>query len=205
VSNQKGQAIVLVMGAIIGLGVLTYLVMNTQRITNKMQIKAIADKDVDRAVAYIGTLLLTPGNCNAIFMGLATAAPPPLTDIKKCTGTCSGTNVPSATALVINNTNNNNWTLFAGEQPARARIFSATWAITTPQTSTTPAILTLTVFFQKNLGLSNAARVVSGKTYTFQTFVVNRTWNYITLAFNAVPNGSTILGCARNVNSTFVY
>ena len=183
---------------IIGVTALTLMLINSNKVANQISIKSQADKDVDKIIASVQNLLLTPDSCNANFFGQSSISGT-LSTIKKCISGCTGSAGSNAIAL---NVSNSNWNTFQGEAPSRARITSASYTVGA-QTNL-PAPLTLTLSIQKNLGNLNATTFTQApKTYQITAYVVIGTYTLgPPAAYNASP---TIIGCARNSSSTLKY
>ncbi len=193
--HQQGSAIVLALFALTGVGVLTMVIIQAKKNAIRIATKNTADKDVENAVARIGSLLLAPDSCKANFAGLPQTGS--LASIK---------NGDSSTAIVLNN-----WAMYGGTVTTKAQLNTASYAITTAQavgaTSFKPALLTLTLRFTKNLGVNSnapgvAAIVTSVVNFRVNAFVVTNIYNNVTRTLN--PN-TTILGCAKNPASTISY
>lgn len=187
--------------AIVGIGALTIMLIDSKKLTTSIAIRSAADKDVDRAIAMIESLILAPDSCNANFYGKSATSGSLSGSINKCSS--GGGNCRPDTPVPVLDLNT--FTMFRSEKDAKAQIVSAIYLITTPQTTGAvhkPAVLTLTVKFKKNLGLINEVIATSVKEYTFQALVVTGSFNSTTDVFTP---SSTILGCAKNPASTFVY
>ncbi len=220
----------MVLIATVALGVLTTYIIAQKKILINQQVKLKADRDVDRAVQMVSSLILNPASCNANFYGKSTSGGS-LADIQKCTvGKCLSTGTKT-TALALNT-----YTMFSGENPVKAQLISATYAITQPQYagkkadgtpspgSSYPAVLTLTLKFRKTTGLNNGVVTSSttnldstlGYVITLNALVVTATFDYT--EWNASTNlpqagqpwrglvqSATILGCVQNPSSTVPY
>ncbi len=197
----------------VGVGVLSYVLVQRNRITNKDDIRINADKDLEEAVVKLGTLLITPANCNANFYGKPSAGS--LTNISSCpSGNCASASsgVVEMGVFVPTDTNWKNATVALGGTgiSERVRINAITYSISTPQgmAPQLAAVLDVNVTFQQNLGNNNNAtqvRVTRQVVKTFQAFV--KTHNWVAgppQALTVHPTG-LIYGCTKSPNSSTVY
>lgn len=207
--DQKGNALVLVLIATIGLVALSYFVMQNKRNLGALAFREKGDQDIDRALTTIGSLILSPASCNANFFNQPTAGGS-LAQIYKCnSGNCRTGTIDRSVALKMGD-----WDLFntGASASSKVQLTSATYAITTAQTTAStdstgaahPAVLTLTLTFTRNLGIVNGVRKTNVlKPYTLQATVVTNTFNNTTKTLNATS--ANIIGCAQNPASTIEY
>ncbi len=195
--QKQGSALVMALMAIVGIGVLTTIVMQANRIEKNISTKSQADNDVARATAMIASIFVTPADCNANFKNIPRETAT-LTDIRKCpSGTCSGNG--GVIAL-----NGNNWTMFAGEPPAKAKLNTVQLTLS-PQVvgqPITPGVITARFSFTKNVGFANGKIVTAvSRDFTAQAFVNTATYD----GAGSITQTPNINGCVRSPSSTTVY
>ena len=206
----------------IAIGGISYFMMSNRAQNAKNIQRMSSDDDIARALDLINGLMKSPAHCNANFKNKRFVSPyTVLSDIKKCSagGNCNTSGTPE-TAL-----NFNNWEMFAGSgKIGKARIVTLSYSLAAIQSSSSlgtraragyanaqPAIIRLSVVFEKNLGMkAPVPPAIEGtmitsrtKEYTFDAFVVTSTFTPpSTITDNAF---GLIIGCARSPASTGVY
>jgi len=203
-SDQKGSALVMVLLATVGVAALTLVVIQSRKNGTRLAVKATSDKDVDRALSLINTLLMSPDSCKANFpAGRPIAGSLNQFGIfKKCNDGTAACN-----ALNFKNAASPDWVMFVGEAPSKARLLDISYQEKPgfPQTtgpSHAPATYTIHVYFEKNLGMNNGSITSSFKDFTFEIPLVTGTFNSATHTYTA---SSTIVGCPRSPSSTVAY
>ncbi len=69
-ANQKGGALVYVILAAFGLGILSYLITERARATAAITARSNAEKELEKLEQIIVSYISSPSECNAIFTGL---------------------------------------------------------------------------------------------------------------------------------------
>ena len=207
-SEQKGSALVMVLLATVGVTALTLVVIQARKNGASIATRSKADRDVERAVSLITTLLITPASCSANFAGK------PLGNsimgvnfinyktLKKCNG---GT---ECDAINFYDSTNPNWVMFSGETASKARIVAISYYQIQPNGAQTtgpshaPAQYYMKIKFEKNLGMNNGTITSSFKKFSIDfplvTGILDTT--HLTLA-----PATTIVGCPRSASSTIAY
>ncbi len=206
--------------AMIAIGGISYYMMSNRAQNAKNIQRMSADDDIARALDLLNGLMKSPAHCNANFKSKRFVSPyTVLSDVKKCSagGNCNTTGTPQ-TAL-----NFNNWEMIPGSI-GKARIVALSYSLAAIQSSSSsgsraragyansqPAIIRLSVTFEKNLGMkapvppATVGTMITSRTqpYTFDAFVVTSTFT----PPNTITDNPTglIIGCARSPASTGVY
>ncbi|MBY0414956.1 MAG: hypothetical protein K2Q18_12370 [Bdellovibrionales bacterium] len=218
-SNQKGNAIVMVLLGTIGVVAVSYLTVQRAKINNSINIKSKADKDVEDVAMKVGSYFLSPANCNANFYNktLTGTLTPGSSVLSVCNGgNCINTGSAATTvangAIPILAPNSTSWQASQTGISDRVRIVGLTWSISQAQKLLSmsggikAAVLRVNVTFQKNLGFVNGARKTVNIVRPFEAFVVSSVFNNVTQpVYPYLVDGPNIHGCAWSPNSTNVY
>lgn len=220
-NDNKGSALTMVLFAFIGLGVMTYMVMENKKITSRQSSARSADRDIEEALAKISALLLSPADCNANLRNknFDTPASTPITQLNRCVGgNCNG--ITGAPALAFNL---NNWVMIPTEPRKKARIYSVNYSLAEAQSTSSlgmrpragypaaqPAIIRISIIFEKNNGIQANSPATDNialsrtRPYEIDAFVVTSRQT----VDNTIPTDNPthlIYGCARSPASTFEY
>lgn len=214
----------MVLMATIGLAALGVVIMNAKKQAGNSAQRNSADRDIERIMARVASLIVSPADCNANFLGKKFTAPystlPSATvALYKCSvgGTCNGSG--SAQAAL----NFNNWVVFPGELSGRVRISNLTYALTAPQSTSSvgprpragfanaqPAVITLSITFQRDVATVGGNKVVTtSQPYTINAFVITSTTTYSSggVPLDTITDNPTglIYGCATSPSSIYQY
>jgi len=209
--------------ATIGISALSLVLIQNKKTAALNSIRLAGDRDAEYVVAKIRALMSSPADCNANFKGKRFVAPyTAFTKINRCPvgDNCNTTGIPVPVIDLNNVVDFNNWKPIIGEPRKRVRITSISYTLTTQQSTDTagnrpragypkalPAIVTLSVVIEKNLGLRGSTMVTSKNTlkpYTFEVYVITSSYNFTTNNLNDY-NPKNISGCARSPSSVIVY
>lgn len=204
--NAKGAALLMVLMATVALTAMVIVFQRSSHIKNRLSKRYNAENDINEAITRIVSIVMTPSSCNANFYNQPVAGGN-LTAIYSCvTGNCR----TAINRTIVLDATPSSWTMFRGEKPRDARIVTMSYAITTPQrtkagtgTAEYPAELTLTINFEKKIGMNNNVQQTAKVTKTVTAYVVTNTYNYTTWSLNASP--ANLYGCAKTPSSTLVH
>jgi len=184
----------MVLLSIVGIGVVTMFVLQARKLQENTKSRDQAEIDIDRAVAMMTTIFVTPANCNANLKGLPVAQSE-LTEISKC----GSVNCGLGGGLKVLNINN--WEMFPGEANAKAKINHVKLSIA-PQGQHNPGVVTLSFNFTKNVGYANGNMITAiSRDFEVQAFVNNATYN----GPGSITPTPNINGCTRSPSSTEIY
>ena len=193
----------MVLLATVGIAALTLVVIQSRKNGTRLAVKATSDKDVDRALSLINTLLMSPDSCKANFNGRPlTGSLSGFGPFKKCNDGTSACN-----ALNFYNPASPDWVMFVGETPSKARLTNITYELKTAQTtgpSHAPATYTIHVFFEKNLGMNNGS-ITIGKSLVPKDFEIPLVTGLFSNVTHTYTASSTIVGCPVSPSSTIAY
>ncbi len=125
----------MVLVATIGISALSLVLIDARKNSKMISSRSIADADIDRAVNYIGSLMMTPNNCSATFAGLPLAEPggnPKYlngTGIYKCPNDPSDPNVRCTMASREVAINFDDWLIFPNEKITKAKLVEAKYEL----------------------------------------------------------------------------
>lgn len=124
----------MVLVATIGISALSLVLIDARKNSKMISSRFIADADIDRAVNYIGSLMMTPNNCSATFAGLALAEPGKPgylngTGIYKCPSDPSDPNVPCTMSSREVAINFNDWLIYPNERVTKAKLVEAKYEL----------------------------------------------------------------------------
>lgn len=203
---------------VVALSGLALIVLNQSKTDKDISSKLMADRDLDAAVLKIASTLLQPKNCNATFYGQNVDSGT-LSTIQSCTsGNCLNTTGTGKAlvatvmdaAKVAGTAAIDQWNpspSFTG-LTRKVRISSLTYVLDQDQTTgvavAKPAVLKLTIVFEKNLGLRSKSGVNTIQTskITKEIFVPVVRGTFTPPA--TYTSSTTILGCPISPTSTVI-
>lgn len=205
-SNKKGSALVMVLVASLALAAFALVLMQRKKTEANMNVHDTAERDLQTAISRISTLLLSPADCNATFMGRGAVEGTNynIDYLKKCEVTAPTVNCrTSGTSVNAISKETVNW-FFEGK-PMKVRVKQMSYK--TQNQGILPrkvGVLTLTVKFEKNLGMVNGAIRVAEVSRDFSAFISTGNYTFPPSSTSWSP-GTTILGCTNSQSSTVVY
>jgi hypothetical protein len=124
----------MVLVATIGISALSLVLIDARKNSKMISSRFIADADIDRAVNYIGSLMMSPNNCSATFAGLPLAEPgrPKYlneTGIYKCPSDPSDPNAPCTRASRQVAINFDDWLIYPTETVTKAKLVEAKYEL----------------------------------------------------------------------------
>jgi hypothetical protein len=155
-NNNKGSAIILALMVTVGLMGYTLYFINSSKLQAKILTQSKNDVEVIGIAAQVKSMLSTPANCNATFIGKPVSSS--LNTVSACaTGEDCFTTI-NATLKFKKNTLNGSWsTSDTLSSSPNVKIIDMPYVVTNPQVDTTfpvsPAIVTINLkFAKKNYG-----------------------------------------------------
>lgn len=217
-NTSAGSALTMALIGVVALGGLALVVMNQSKNYGNINSKLVADKDVDVALLKISSMLLVPKNCNANFYGLNSTSGT-LPDIRSCnSGACLTAGMTNKTleltvmdaAKVAATSADNQWSAAPAYTglTTKVRVTSLSYTMETDQatgpSTSAPAIMKLTIVFEKNLGLRSGG----AGTTKIQTSKVTRELFVPVIRKHptpySYPTSPTILGCPTSPSATAI-
>ena len=119
----------MVLVATIGISALSLVLIDARKNAKTISVRSIADADIDRAVNYIGSLMMTPNNCSATFAGQSIASinnPKELLSIYKCPSDASEPCTEASKVVAINF---DDWVMFPNETAKKAKLVSVNYEL----------------------------------------------------------------------------
>jgi hypothetical protein len=119
----------MVLVATIGISALSLVLIDARKNSKMISSRFIADADIDRAVNYIGSLMMTPNNCSATFAGQSIASinnPKELLSIYKCPSDASEPCTEASKVVAINF---DDWVMFPNETAKKAKLVSVNYEL----------------------------------------------------------------------------
>ncbi|MBC7712359.1 MAG: hypothetical protein H7177_03415 [Rhizobacter sp.] len=202
--------------AMIGVGALSYVVLTRGRSVSKLDIRRESELELTDAITTVGTLFISPANCNANFY-LMPFTGSLTTAINRCaSGSCRGT-TPGGVPIPIANPSNNtsvDWLTSATGLSPRVRVIGVTYRVDQAQAQAPQqaARLEITVTFQRSIGVKagSAAFQTVNEVKLFQAFVKTASWthpdpNPANPGVLTLNPANLIYGCTKSPNSSGVY
>lgn len=189
----------------IGIMAFTVYVLNSAKLNKDITTNQFADDDITTAQATIGSTLLSPANCNANFYNKPLPSGS-LDGIKTCPqgSKCKPTGTPAGNTIPASATAPTPWNETTTGISSKVRLVSLNYTQTRIQGNgigptnaehTTPALVTLTVTFEKQLGFKNGSR----RTVRHQKLIG------VPVVSNTSASPTQIIGCPKSPNSQIPY
>lgn len=167
INNQTGSAMILALAAIIAISATAIYIMNSSKNKIDIETRIKINADVNRAMSIIGSILLSPANCNANFYNSPTQTGT-LSSLKVCPENfnCRGDIAPTAYLQI----GASSWNAAITGLSPRLRVKSMSYSIVGLMSPPyQPATLEIKIVFEERIGASVKTIIKNTETFVVTT------------------------------------